>query len=152
MAYEHKWLSPAEVIRVVDGDTIEVILDLGYDTYRKEVIRFRRINAYEVKMYKGVTAAQKKKGIAGKEFLKGLIEGKRAYIRTYKEKTRGSLRRYLGEVYVLSAGTPLVKTADIKALRMSKDETSERSAAKIINLHNVNDLMVDLGFAVYKKY
>jgi len=37
----------AKVIRVIDGDTVELLLDLGCNVFRKETIRLYGINAPE---------------------------------------------------------------------------------------------------------
>ena len=34
----------AEVLKIVDGDTIDVMVDLGMGVHRKEHLRFARIN------------------------------------------------------------------------------------------------------------
>ena len=37
----------AKVERVVDGDTVDALVDLGFDTWKKVRIRFYGIDAYE---------------------------------------------------------------------------------------------------------
>ena len=44
--YEYK---VKEVIKVYDGDTITVILDLGFNVTKLEIIRFAWINAPELR-------------------------------------------------------------------------------------------------------
>ena len=41
--YEYK----CELIKVVDGDTIDVLIDVGFSTFRKERVRLYGINAPE---------------------------------------------------------------------------------------------------------
>ena len=45
----HRWMYPCRVLRVVDGDTVDVEMDLGLRLYRHERIRFDGINAPEVR-------------------------------------------------------------------------------------------------------
>ena len=41
--YEYK----CELIKVVDGDTVDVLIDVGFSTYRKERVRLYGINTPE---------------------------------------------------------------------------------------------------------
>ena len=38
----------SEVIKVVDGDTIDALVDLGFDTWKKVRIRFQGFNVPEI--------------------------------------------------------------------------------------------------------
>jgi len=46
----------ATVERIVDGDTVELMLDLGFKVFWKSTCRFARINAPEKNTPEGVTA------------------------------------------------------------------------------------------------
>jgi len=50
------WSVPAEVIRVIDGDTIELMLDLGWRVYMKASCRLYGINCPEKDTPEGVAA------------------------------------------------------------------------------------------------
>ena len=39
----------ATVLKIVDGDTIDVMIDLGLGVHCKERLRFARINAWEMR-------------------------------------------------------------------------------------------------------
>ena len=39
----------AEVLRVVDGDTVDVLIDVGFSTFRKERVRLYGINTPETR-------------------------------------------------------------------------------------------------------
>jgi micrococcal nuclease len=52
-----KWTVPATVIRIIDGDTIEVTLDLGWKMYKTDSVRFADINAPEKNTDAGKKAA-----------------------------------------------------------------------------------------------
>ena len=43
--YQYK----AQVVRVIDGDTVEALIHLGFSVYRKDKIRIYGINASELK-------------------------------------------------------------------------------------------------------
>jgi micrococcal nuclease len=51
---EHLWVKPARSLHVVDGDTIDVVLDLGKRTYAEDRLRLLNVNAPE---RKGATLA-----------------------------------------------------------------------------------------------
>ena len=62
----------SEVLKYIDGDTIDVILDLGFKTFVKKRIRLAGINTPEVRTR---NKEEKKKGIEARERLRELIEG-----------------------------------------------------------------------------
>ena len=76
--------------RVVDGDTLEVTLDLGFNTFRKEKLRLARINAPELK-----TA----NGLASKAYLSDLLNDKIIIIQTKKD-LKDRYGRYIAEVWI----------------------------------------------------
>ena len=61
-----------EVDRVVDGDTIDAIIDLGFDVSVKKRIRFMGINTPESRTR---DLEEKARGLAAKDRLKNLLEG-----------------------------------------------------------------------------
>ena len=91
----------ATVQRVVDGDTIDVLLDLGFNVSLKERIRLYGINAPESRTR---DAAEKVRGLAAKDFVIQWAEAHAGQItiRTRIDK-RGKYGRILGEV-INSAG------------------------------------------------
>ena len=50
------YIYKAELIRVVDGDTVDLIIDLGFDTSRKERFRLYGIDAPEMNTAQGKEA------------------------------------------------------------------------------------------------
>jgi micrococcal nuclease len=50
------YIYKAELIRVVDGDTVDLIIDLGFDTSRKERFRLYGIDAPEMNTAEGKEA------------------------------------------------------------------------------------------------
>jgi micrococcal nuclease len=89
----------AQVQRVVDGDTIELNVELGFKVTVKE--RFRLIGVDTPEVY-GVkrTSEEYKRGKAASDFVKSLIPpGSWVEIRVYAEK-REKYGRWLCEVFV----------------------------------------------------
>ena len=60
-----------KIVKYIDGDTIDVIIDLGFKTFVKKRIRLYGINTPEVRTR---DLDEKKKGIAARERLRVLCE------------------------------------------------------------------------------
>lgn len=89
--YEYK----CKILRVVDGDTVEVDIDLGFGIWRhRERVRIIGIDTPESRTRDLV---EKKFGIAAKEFVKSLLPiGSEQIIKTHKDET-GKFGRILGD-------------------------------------------------------
>ena len=84
----------AKVAKVVDGDTIDVDIDLGFYTIlRNQRIRLKGIDAPEPR------GKERFAGLASKAWLKDEIEGKEIEIVTFKN-AKGKYGRWLGVVYM----------------------------------------------------
>lgn len=59
------WIYNAEVRKVVDGDTFDIIIDLGFDTLKKGRVRLYGVNTPESRTS---NLEEKKMGLAAKEF------------------------------------------------------------------------------------
>ena len=86
----------ATVDRVVDGDTIDVVLDLGFDISYRGRIRFQGINAPESRTR---DAVEKQAGLAAKRYVEDWINGheQRVIIQTSLDD-RGKFGRILGRI------------------------------------------------------
>jgi micrococcal nuclease len=61
----------ATVDRVVDGDTVDALVDLGFDTWKKVRIRLYGLDAWESRTR---DLDEKKKGLAAKQYLIDQLE------------------------------------------------------------------------------
>ena len=87
----------ATVLRVYDGDTIRVDLDLGFGIcLTDQSIRLLGIDAFEIR------GKDKIKAIPAKDRLTDLLarSGGKCTIKTKKDKERGKFGRILGEIFV----------------------------------------------------
>tara|TARA_R100001443_G_scaffold90220_3_gene96701 strand:+ start:2272 stop:2613 length:342 start_codon:yes stop_codon:yes gene_type:complete len=85
----------ATVLKIIDGDTIDVMVDLGMGVHRKERLRFSRINAWELR------GEFKLKGQLAKSRVAELIPvGEKIIVKTEKDK-RGKYGRYIAEIYMI---------------------------------------------------
>ena len=83
-----------EVVRVVDGDTIDIIIDLGFSLAKKERVRLAGIDAPESRT---TDLEEKKMGLESKEFLtRRLNDCVNLKVKTEKD---GKYGRMLGWIY-----------------------------------------------------
>lgn len=83
----------AKLVRVVDGDTIDVNVDLGFDVWVKQRLRLKYIDAPEMR------GASKEAGLLSKQALEDYIRDTEFYIETEK---RGKFGRYIAELFWLT--------------------------------------------------
>jgi micrococcal nuclease len=87
-----------EVTNVVDGDTIDVVIDLGFDILFKSRVRLAGIDTPESRT---TDKAEKALGLESKEYLKKHIKAaKHVVIRTEKMDSSEKYGRILGWVYL----------------------------------------------------
>jgi micrococcal nuclease len=91
------------VDRVVDGDTVDITVDLGFSIYHKMRIRLAGINTPEVRTRDLV---EKEKGILAKERLQELLIScfldDKHYLRLTTMKEKGKYGRYIGTFHRVS--------------------------------------------------
>ena len=98
--------------KVVGGDTVDGVIDLGFGVLLKERIRLAGINAPETYLQKSIVdslerVAEKKRGLKAKARLKTLLqEGSKQpeglYIKTFLDK-KGKYGRILGDIKYIYA-------------------------------------------------
>ena len=87
----------AKVLRVYDGDTIRVDLDLGFGIWmQNQSIRFKGINTPELR------GDSKEAGIVSRDRVIELLDGagNECVIKTSKDKQTGKYGRILGEIWI----------------------------------------------------
>ena len=83
-----------EIKKIVDGDTVDVVIDLGFSILICHRVRLKGVNAPETRT---LDHAEKAKGLASKDWLsKELTNDKKWIIETTKEDKYG---RYLGTFF-----------------------------------------------------
>ena len=106
--------------RVIDGDTIDAEIDLGFDISTKKRIRFMGINTPESRTR---DLEEKARGLAAKDRLKQLLEGANEI--QLKSYGVGKYGRCLGELHI-----------DIV------------DGQEKLTMENVNELLIKEGHAV----
>ena len=95
-----KYIYRGKLERVVDGDTIDALIDVGFDIWVKKRIRYKGIDTWESRTR---NLDEKKKGLAAKDRNKELLEeisSKPGYFRL-KSYGVGKYGRVLGEIFIL---------------------------------------------------
>jgi len=87
-----------KVTRVVDGDTVDVILDLGFSILHKCRVRLYGIDTPESRT---INKDEKIRGKLASAFLKNAIKkGKKVTLRSKLKDSKGKYGRVLGEIVV----------------------------------------------------
>ena len=81
--------------RVIDGDTIDAMIDLGFDVHVKKRIRFMGINTPESRTR---DLEEKKRGLAAKARVEELLN--KCSCITLKSHGSGKFGRCLGELFI----------------------------------------------------
>lgn len=88
----------AKVVHIVDGDTVDVVISLGFNTFSEQRIRLYGINTPETRTRDD---AEKKRGLIAKEFLREQLM-KVEYkieLHTFQDE-QGKFGRYLGNIFI----------------------------------------------------
>ena len=91
--YEYR----CKVVHIVDGDTVDVDIDLGFGVWMKK----QRIRLYGIDTPESRTRdlEEKKYGLAAKKFLTGMLDDEASItLKTHKDK-EGKFGRILGELW-----------------------------------------------------
>lgn len=85
-----------KLVRVVDGDTADVLIDLGFDTWRKSRLRFKGVDTWEKRTR---DKEEKIKGIAASAFTQKYLEMNEGnfVIQSYG---KGKYGRVLAEIFI----------------------------------------------------
>ena len=93
--YNHK----AKLVRVVDGDTVDALIDVGFDIWFKKRIRFKGVDTWESRTR---NLEEKALGLKAKARNKELLEkvsSKSGFFRI-KSYGTGKYGRVLGEIFI----------------------------------------------------
>ena len=92
-----KYEYSAELVRVVDGDTCDALIDLGFDTWVKKRIRFYGVDTWESRTR---DLEEKAKGLEAKAFTKDLLENSDEGKFAIRSHGVGKYGRVLGEIFL----------------------------------------------------
>ncbi len=120
----------AQIEKIVDGDTLRVVVDLGFDTTTRQYIRLRAIDCPEMDTSEGKTA---------KRFVENALQGLEFI--TLKTVEPDKYDRYLGDVFL-----------PVRSLKASTGGTGATGpgcyTGKTGELIYLNNLLLEKGYAV----
>jgi micrococcal nuclease len=115
-----------KVIKVIDGDTIDVMLDMGFDILYKQRVRLFGIDTPESRTRDLV---EKRYGLKSKKFLQDkLKKAKKILIKTHKGEETGKFGRILGDIWCdgKSVNLEMCKVGHaVKYYGQNKDDVQE---------------------------
>ena len=125
--YEYR----CKVVHIVDGDTVDVDIDLGFGVWMKK----QRIRMYGIDTPESRTRdlVEKKYGLKAKKFLQDkLKKAKSITIRTHKGEEKGKFGRILGDIYCdgKSVNSEMVKVGHAVAYYGQNKELIEKAHLK----------------------
>ena len=92
-----KHIYSAKLVRVVDGDTCDAMIDLGFDVWVKNRIRFYGVDTWESRTR---NLEEKKKGLAAKAYVEDLLKNSDNGKFSIISHGVGKYGRVLGEIFV----------------------------------------------------
>ena len=125
-----KYIYRAKLDRVVDGDTVDALIDVGFDIWFKKRIRFMGLDAWESRTR---DLEEKKKGLAAKARNKELLEAGRFKLKSFGT---GKFGRVLGEIFV----SPECVGEHITECIANPDSTIDLSSDGWVS---VNDILIE---------
>ena len=125
-----------KVTNIVDGDTVDVDIDLGFGVW----LRDQRIRLYGIDTPESRTSDpfEKLYGKAATEFLKKWLDGGDVTIKTHKDE-RGKFGRILGELWVFDTNVNKKMIEEHHAVEYHGQSKEEIAEQHIINrtYHNL---------------
>ncbi len=100
--YQYK----AKVERIVDGDTLDVIIDLGFKITTFQRIRLARINTPETYNVKK-DSEEYQKGMDAKQYVEERIAANKNEINLETEKVTEKYGRYIGTIWLADSTVSL---------------------------------------------
>ena len=96
---KQEYIYKGVVKKVLDGDTYDILFDLGFHNYFQTRVRLYGVDAYEKSLRNGTTPEQKEVGLQAKNLCEELMLNKKVVVKTIQDK-KGKYGRYLVAVYV----------------------------------------------------
>lgn len=109
--YQYK----AKVDRVVDGDTLDLVIDLGFKITTHQRIRLAGVNTPETYNVKK-DSEEYKKGLASKEYVEERLAANNYEVVVETDKLTGKYGRYIGTIRMGDSGVSLNKELVDKGL------------------------------------
>jgi micrococcal nuclease len=89
------YIRRARVTRVIDGDTLDLMIDLGYEVWKSQRVRLALIDTPEVR------GVEKEAGLAAKQFVVEWVSkaGPLFYVASKIKRSKDKYGRYVVKIY-----------------------------------------------------
>ena len=124
-----------EVKRIVDGDTVDVVIDLGFDIHYSSRVRLFGIDTPESRTR---NKDEKARGLISKDFLKSYLDKGNVVIRTRKDK-KGKFGRILGEMIVEDININELMIEEHHAVKYHGQSKDDIEAEHLVNRQKLID-------------
>ena len=124
-----------KVKRVVDGDTVDVLIDLGFDIAYASRVRLYGIDTPESRTR---DKDEKARGLISKDFLKSWLDKGSVVIRTRKDK-KGKFGRILGEMVVDDININELMIEEHHAVKYHGQSKDDIEAEHLVNRQKLID-------------
>ena len=140
--YEYK----CKVKRVVDGDTMDVILDLGFSVHHAVRVRMAGIDTPESRTR---DKDEKARGKLSKAFLKESIKGRKIILKTKIKDAKGKFGRVIAEVWAEFEEGSLRNINELMIKECYAVKYNAENKALVEEAHLVNrQILIDKGLFV----
>ena len=140
--YEYK----CKVKRVVDGDTMDVILDLGFSVHHAVRVRMAGIDTPESRTR---DLDEKARGKLSKAFLKESIKGRKIILKTKIKDSKGKFGRVIAEVWAEFEKGSLRNINELMIKECYAVKYNAENKALVEEAHLVNrQLLIEKGLFV----
>jgi|TARA_B100000941_G_C28508488_1_gene558946 micrococcal nuclease len=127
-----------KVVKIVDGDTIDVDIDLGFGVWlKKQRIRLFGIDTPESRTR---DLEEKKYGLAAKEYLTKWLTSGGVKIRTQKD-AKGKFGRILGEMYCYDTNVNEKMIEEYHAVRYHGQSKKEIEEEHLLNRTKLGEMI-----------
>mgnify|MGYP003624541118 FL=1 len=133
-----------KVTRVVDGDTVDVILDLGFSILHKCRVRLYAIDTPESRTRDKDEKARGK--LAGKYLKDAIDNGKKVVLRSKLKDSKGKYGRVLGEIIVDDININVAMIENHLAVAYHGQNKDDVEAEHLIN----REKLIELGVFIPK--
>lgn len=122
-----------EVSKIIDGDTIDVVIDLGFDILHKSRIRLAGIDAPESRTK---DLEEKALGLEAKEYLRNAIKSaSKIVIKTERLSDTEKYGRILGWIYLDGSHTSINNQMILKGYAWQYDgETKDKNISELLKI------------------
>jgi len=133
-----------KVTRVVDGDTVDVVLDLGFSILHKCRVRLYAIDTPESRTRDKDEKARGK--LAGKYLKDAIDNGKKVVLRSKLKDSKGKYGRVLGEIIVDDININVAMIENHLAVAYHGQNKDDVEAEHLIN----REKLIELGVYIPK--